>query len=134
MIFMRAELAKYGRRRTMTLWPEVASALDRYLVERRGPEEPDVALLLKDDGTPLTYSGVSSLFEDLGVSAHRCRHTGVSGYFRSRSGSTIDAKREFGWKDDRVADWYRHVRPTEERLSRRSPFGGLQGARKQEVC
>lgn len=53
-IFVRPEFAKYGRKRTMTLWPEVASTLDRYLIERRGLEDPDAALLLKDDGTPLT--------------------------------------------------------------------------------
>lgn len=50
-----------------------------------------------------------------------------------RSGSTVDAKREFGWKDDRMADRYDHVRPADERLARPSPFRGFRGGRKQEV-
>lgn len=107
------------------------TAVDRYLVVRRGSDDPDAPLLLNDEGRALCYEGLSMVFRRLGVSAHRGRHTGVSGYFRARSGSTVDAKREFGWKDDRMAERYDHVRPAEERLARPSPFEGFRGKHKQ---
>ena len=118
----------------MTLWPEVANAVDRYLIERQGSEDPDAPLLLGEaDDRALTYFGIHQVFERLGVSAHRCRHTGVSGFHRAGSGTTLDAMREFGWKDRRMAERYDHVRPAEERLARPSPFAGFRGARRQEL-
>ncbi len=136
IITVRAETAKYNRKRIVTLWPEVAETLDRYLAtrDRVSAEQP---LFPRDTGDCMTLDGFKKLFRRMAkragmehrLTAHYLRHTGVSAASRAGTYQTPEQRdRAFGWRDARMGKRNDHVDPVRERLARPSPFGGLRRA------
>lgn len=134
IITVRAETAKYNRKRIVTLWPEVAETLDRYLAtrDRVSAEQP---LFPRDTGDLMTLDGFKKLFRRIAkragmehrLTAHYLRHTAVSAASRAGTYQTPEQRdRAFGWRDARMGKRYDHVDPVRERLARPSPFGGLR--------
>lgn len=130
-LVVRAETSKSKKNRRPTLWPEVGDAIDAYLADRPGAEDPESPLFLARGNHGFQSQGLSSVFRYLaersGISdltAHMCRHTWATNYMRKGSGDLIDMSREAGWRDkqNRMAWRYSHEKPIAERRRRPSPF------------
>jgi site-specific recombinase XerD len=134
---LRAETTKGKRRgRLVTLWPQAADALERYLRERDISSERE-RVFTTDEGKPLSYGGMKQIFQRLrtrsGVARltpHHARHTAISAFFRAGSGDREQGRREFWGRgsDHRMMDRYDHFEPAAERLNRPSPMRGLRRA------
>ena len=136
-IVVRGETSKSKRTRRVTMWPEVAAALDNYLCERPAPDDPQSPLFIARGGRAFKPQGLAALFRALAIATgisdltpHLCRHTWSTNYLRKGSGDLIDMSREAGWRDkqNRMAWRYSHEKPITERRRRPSPFADVPSA------
>lgn len=129
---VRAATSKSRKDRLVTLWPETADAVHRYIrFERRGSESATAQLFTTRDGRPLTREGIQRVFTRLkkltgigNLSPHVCRHTWAWNYRRAGSGDILDLREEGGWAETnfRMLMRYSQVKPAHEKRQAPSPF------------
>lgn len=133
-LIVRGETSKSKRNRRPTLWPEVGDAIDAYLADRPGAEDPESPLFLARGNHGFKPQGLAAVFRVLAersgihdLTAHMLRHTWATNYLRKGSGDLIDMSHEAGWNDkqNRMAWRYSHEKPISERRRRPSPFSDL---------
>ena len=133
IIRVRPETSKFRKGRYVTLYPEAADALARYVYDHRDGNRE--YLFLTESGTPFTYYGFQRIFRSLKkrsglpkFSAHILRHTASSSFMRAGTGNVLELQRQMGWSDVRMAMRYCHETDAREMATRPSPLGGMKGS------
>ncbi len=134
VITLRKEVVKGKyRARTALLFPDVAKALERYLMARDIRDERE-RVFLTDDGKPLTYWGMKMALRLLQkrtgiahLTPHYLRHTGISVAIRSGALDRDEARRMYWGRgsDGRMLDRYDHTELSDNR-DRPNPMGGFR--------
>jgi site-specific recombinase XerD len=134
VINLRREIVKGRYRpRTALLFPDVAKALERYLMARDIRDEHE-RVFVTQDGKPFTYFGLKQLVRRLrtrsgvkNLTPHYLRHTGISAAIRSGALDRDEARRMFWGRgsDSRMLDRYDHTELSDNRV-RPSPMGGFR--------
>lgn len=136
-INIRATTSKSRHGREITMVPEVAKELDRYIHDyRNGRKDEDEPLFTTRSGWPMSKTAVGLIFRRLkgktgikDLCAHMCRHTWATNYRRAGSGDLFDLQAEGGWSDLRMVRRYSKGRPLEERRRAPSPFEAARRTR-----
>lgn len=105
---VRPETSKFRKGRYVTLYPEAADPLARYVYDFRDGSREYV--FLTETGTPFTYYGFQRIFRSLKkrsglprFSAHILRHTASSSLMRAGTGNVLELQRQMGWSNVRMA-------------------------------
>ncbi len=134
VISLRKEIVKGKYRpRTALLFPDVAKALERYLMARDIRDEHE-RVFVTQDGKPFAYGGLKQLVRRLQkrtgiakLTPHYLRHTGITVAIRSGAVDRDEARRMFWGRgsDGRMLDRYDHTEFSDNR-ARPSPMGGFR--------
>lgn len=126
---VRPETSKFGRGRMVSLHPELAREMERYLRDRQIGRDALAPLFPTRTGEAYSDDGFSKLFQRIrrtsglsDFSAHLLRHTWATNFMRVPGANLLELKRQGGWERWEMVERYSHAVPMTDRSRLPNPL------------